>query len=49
MNHSVLIVDDEPVIRNSLQELFSREPYSILTAGSAREALDLLAGERWMW
>ena len=46
MNHSVLIVDDEPVIRNSLKELFSREPYTILTAGSAGEALDLLADEQ---
>lgn len=46
MNHSVLIVDDDPAIRNILKELFSSEPYSVLTAGSAREALDLLAGEQ---
>ncbi len=45
MQHKVLIVDDEPAIRDILKDVLSREPYDILTAGSAEEALTLLARE----
>ena len=41
MNH-VLIVDDEPDIRESLQAILSEEDYSITTAATAGEALALL-------
>lgn len=39
----VLFVDDELGVLQSLQRLFHREPYMILTASSGREALDLLS------
>jgi DNA-binding NtrC family response regulator len=43
MEHTILIVDDEPFITEILTEALSREPYVILTAGSAEDALGLLA------
>ena len=39
---SVLIVDDEPNILQSLQRLFRREPFSVFCANSGQEGLDLL-------
>ena len=41
--HTVLCVDDEPNILRSLRRLFRKEPYRLLTADSAAEALQLLA------
>jgi two-component system nitrogen regulation response regulator NtrX len=41
MTH-VLIVDDEADIRESLQAILSEEDYAITTAGTAKEALELL-------
>jgi len=46
MRHSIMIVDDEPVITDMLKNVFSREPYGILTAASAEEALSILAREQ---
>ena len=46
MNHSILVVDDETIIRNMMIDLFSREPYGILSAGSAKEALGILSREQ---
>ncbi len=46
MQHSVLIVDDEPVITDLFENAFSKEPYSLLTAGSAEEALAMMAREQ---
>ena len=43
MNHTVLIVDDEPTIRDMLQDVLSREPYGIFSAASAEEGLEVLA------
>ena len=40
---TILFVDDEPFIVMAFRQVFKREPYHILTAMSAREALDLLA------
>nr|MBL8411545.1 EAL domain-containing protein [Dechloromonas sp.] len=40
---TLLLVDDEPNILNSLSRLLRREGYSILTATSPTEAFDLLA------
>ena len=41
--HSILFVDDEKNILKSLQRLFFDEDYTVLTANSGKEALDLLA------
>jgi DNA-binding NtrC family response regulator len=46
MKHSILIVDDEPTIRKLLVDAFSREPYAIHSAGSAKEGLEILERER---
>ena len=40
---TLLLVDDEADTLSSLQRLFRREGYRVLTAGSGTEALDLLA------
>ena len=39
---SVLIVDDEPCLRESLQEFLEDEGYAVATATNGAEALDLL-------
>lgn len=41
--HTVLCVDDEINILNSLKRLLRKEDYSLLTASSGREGLELLA------
>ncbi len=43
--HSVLIVDDEKVIRDGCSRLLTREGFRVLTAVDGREALDLLKME----
>ena len=45
MQHTVLVVDDEPAIREMLTDALAREPYEVLCAGSAEEALTVLAAE----
>jgi len=42
MQHTVLIVDDQPAIRNVLEDALSHEPYDILYAASAEDALGIL-------
>ena len=44
---SILIVDDESVVRDSLAKWFEEEGYSVDTATSAREALLKLPRQRW--
>jgi CheY-like chemotaxis protein len=39
----ILIVDDDDGVRENLAELFEVDGFSILTAGSASEALQMLA------
>lgn len=46
MIHQVLIVDDEPLITEMLKDVLSAEPYKILSAESAEEALKLLSAVR---
>ena len=46
MKHKVLVVDDEPTITELLKDALSREPNIILSAGSAEEALSMLAREQ---
>ena len=43
MKHTVLIIDDDTAIREMMEETFSQEPYTVLMAGSADEALTILA------
>ncbi len=45
MQHVVLVVDDEPAIRDMLTHALSRESYEVLCADSAEEALDIIAQE----
>jgi len=43
MRHNkVLIIDDEPELRNLIRRLLELEEFSILTAGTSAEALDIL-------
>jgi DNA-binding NtrC family response regulator len=44
---SILIVDDETVVRDSLSKWFEEEGYSVETASTAREALLKLPTEHW--
>lgn len=44
---SILIVDDEAVVRDSLGKWFSEEGYAVETASTAREALLKLPAQRW--
>jgi len=41
---SILIVDDEKDVRDSLQELLEYEGYAVQTAANGAEALELLQG-----
>lgn len=43
MNHTVLLVDDEPNILSGLTRLLHKEPYTILTANTAEQAAAVLA------
>ncbi|MFH1488289.1 MAG: response regulator [Pseudomonadota bacterium] len=45
MPRKVLVVDDEPVIRDLFESALSREPYVILSAASAEDALEILDHE----
>jgi DNA-binding NtrC family response regulator len=42
MPTSILIVEDEAVLRGSLAELLTQEGYEVLQAGHGKEAFDLL-------
>ena len=44
--HTILVVDDEPLIRWAVREGLEGVGYAVLEAGTAREALDSLAGAR---
>ncbi len=46
-NVGILIVDDEPVVRDSLGKWFEEEGYTVETASSARDALLKLPRQRW--
>jgi CheY-like chemotaxis protein len=43
--HNVLIVDDDPVIRDMMVDIFSFEDYPIHVARNGREALEKLEGD----
>ena len=42
----VLVVDDEPAIREATREILEANQYSVLSAGDGREALDVFVRER---
>jgi DNA-binding NtrC family response regulator len=42
--HTILVVDDEPLIRWAIREGLEGAGYAVLEAGTAREALASLAG-----
>jgi len=42
----ILVVDDEPAIREATREILESNQYRVLTAGNGREALDLFMPER---
>lgn len=46
MKKTLLLVDDEPFVINSLRRALADEPYEILTAGSGQEGLALFAEHR---
>jgi CheY-like chemotaxis protein len=39
---TILIVDDEPIIRQLFQKVLEHEGYTVLTAGNGREALEVM-------
>lgn len=41
---TILLVEDDAVLRGGLTELFTREGYGVVTAGSVREARERLSG-----
>ena len=43
----ILIVDDDPIVRDSLGQWFDSEGYQVETIASGREALGRIEGERW--
>src|SRR5262245_4719312 len=45
MKHSVLLVDDDASLLQGLRRALHGEPYEIVTAGSARAALDVIASQ----
>jgi DNA-binding NtrC family response regulator len=46
-NPTILIVDDEQVVRDSLSKWFREDGYKVSTAASAAEALQQLQVQRW--
>ena len=45
MQHKVMFVDDEPHVTAGLKRTLRKEPYTVLSANSADEALDILKRE----
>jgi two-component system response regulator AtoC len=45
MPDRILIVDDEPSLRDALERMLAAEGYAVRRAGNGKEALDLLASE----
>ena len=45
MSRKVLFVDDEPHVTQALKRALRKEPYELLSAGSARDALNMLSKE----
>jgi two-component system, probable response regulator PhcQ len=43
MSHTILFVDDEPLVTQALKRALHKEPYRVLSAHSAAQALEILA------
>lgn len=43
---TILVVDDEPVMRSLLNKILTRDGYMVLVAAGGREALDILGRQR---
>ena len=43
MQRKILVVDDQPILRETLKNFLSRQNYSVLLAGNAEEALKILS------
>ncbi len=46
-NPSILIVDDEQAVRDSLSKWFKEDGFNVGTAGGAADALQQLQGQKW--
>ncbi|MGA3243223.1 MAG: sigma-54 dependent transcriptional regulator [Bacteroidota bacterium] len=46
-NPSILIVDDEQAVRDSLSKWFKEDGFTVGTAGGAADALQQLQGQKW--
>jgi DNA-binding response OmpR family regulator len=42
---SILVIDDEPVLRNNVKQILEEAGYKVLTAGDGMEALDVLQAQ----
>ena len=45
-SRKILFVDDEPQVLRGYRDILHKEPYELLAAGSAAQALEILAKER---
>ena len=45
-SRKILFVDDEPQVLRGYRDILHQEPYQLLAAGSAAQALGILAKER---
>ena len=41
MAYRILVVDDEPALRNMVRDMLTQAGYEVLTAGDCREACSL--------
>lgn len=46
MAYRILVVDDEPALRNMVRDMLTQAGYEVLTAGDCREARSLCAAQR---
>jgi DNA-binding NarL/FixJ family response regulator len=51
MHHSanILVVDDEPVIRDSIAEILRLHGYQVFTASNGIEGLRVRSNSEWLW
>jgi len=47
MQHKILIVDDDPLIRRQLEDLYRERKYEVASVGNAEDALSLLADSEY--
>src|ERR1043165_837951 len=47
MSHRILVVDDERTLSELLAEVLDRAGYTVKTAGNAKQAREILGGEKF--